>query len=524
MQIEHQQQLFGASGECGIVAYPHGPFTLKDTGGNVVIVPALAHVLAVVNKPTCHGLESAVAAVTQGDGEALPLLQRGDARSGLRVDMPTPCLVQQMFAEMMAIEGRRVKPWQMRRLDWEGFNAIGATTFGCYSGIAGSDEAKRWMDRAFLDAFGYGHNGPVIDRQIGTNARYEVHVEYALAAGEPVPQESVDDARRSMSDAGRAMADEVGLRGRLSLHALRILIGLLKRAGLRATAKTGEPFLQVVLAMVPERRELVVDMDDALYAAGLLAPEPSATPPVPAATVADVDVQALAEQLYQRRVGQERGRLDGDRAAGRVSKRTYEAAIGSLETGIRDSDIERAGHIVGALRTKNVRQLLHALDVADDHNRTSRKFAKDRFGLATLGVRAAERRRRIFAFCDMSDDDAKRFEVEEKERKAADESGREARRAAERAEEDRRITERVATTAKVQFDGSEMTFKALIDRLIATGYSEIREIKKGAVAIPHLVNPNDRRAVRLSKRNPSLAYGRLALAAAKAAAEVARTG
>lgn len=500
----------------GGTSLPAGPFTITSDAGVSTTVSVLAEVIAIIRRPERYGHVAAGLAV-RGRGDELEIVRDGFRGFGVALDVNPATLVQHLFFGMTAdpigpCVPRGHQPWQMPRLTWEALQSSGSVAFGVVPGVAASDAAVQWIEAAFRDHFGYGHNGPPYGTRRDTNARYEVHVAYALACGRDVPVAYVDDAKRDFGKSdlrwAAALIDRPELRGRVTPEQWQTLHALVERsAGITLTKANAQAYFDVVSRFgdIPD----AIDVDDALFEAELLpalAPASRGDTATAGPSGLDDQIGRLVDSIAQYRERLQRKALQKERTARRISLRELNKQLGEVVCSPTQADVERAWRIVLALRERSIDVLCDVLDTADDSNPVSKAFARMEFGLRTAGIRAADRRRAIFAYCGM--DEATQADWEARREKARNDRAlaQEAQRRADRSTS-------MVSAAKVRLlDGSVTTWKELIDQRIAVGYRQIRVIPRGAVPTYWLTNPATGEVLGLKAANGTLDYARSVLA------------
>lgn len=462
-------------------------------------------------------------------GENLEIQRKeGFARSiGVKLPGSARVVIDRLLGEVTPYvctgSGIRLAPHQMRRAHWNAVTALGDIVYGvfrCFSteqlrerievpGQKGEIQQigiEAYLGREFMRRFGYGHNGPTIGRgqDRTTNSRHDVHVLFALAEGAPVPQEVLDEYRGTRDVDIRLLMELPFLRGALPVGTLRVLIGILRRCGSSLNQENGPAIVAVVqdlLKGAPAADGDVIRIDDCLYELGYLpdievpsakvAPTPE--PPPCDCAVAHRTIVALWRQQTQRDA------LAKQRAEGRISLRELKRALALVEHIPLEAEWGMSITIAAALASpgEHLATLVAWLDRPDDSNSATKRFVEARTGIKLMRVKAAERRRAIFALSGLN-------EAQQEAWIAQQELEREQKL---RLREEERIRERAAD-ASVVADGRETTWKDYIDQLVASGMDRLSTYQQGR---------STRRCLTDGKRMLKLAAGSVALAYAELA-------
>lgn len=423
-------------------------------------------------------------------------------------------------------DGEVLQPYQMRRSEWNAVVAIGSATYNvypCFTGeqlqehrnIEGRDESfysaslSSFCEAMFFERFGYGHNGPVYDREGQTNRRHEVHVAYALAAGKEVPEEVLDEYRansriRGTYDIGKwfkVLIEIPQLRGKISQEKLSVLCSTLSHDHIDLTVENAPEFIRH-MSEVPGN-PTHVEMDDFLYSKGVLHAKLLSNPP----EVVDLSgaISPLALRIRQligdNRVKNETQRIEEQRASGRMSLRELEISKDRVGRLLQEEPLGWANKMARAVEARNIEVLLDVLDGPDDSNTMSKKAIHEYFGVKLLGIKAKDRRNAIFLFCGY--DSEKRTQYEQ---------GVLARKAAEAGQRASKEAENRAVQAKWRMtDGSLVTGKEYVDTAVAEGHTVIYSTRKGRALQYWLKNPAKGYLRNILAKDGTLDYARLVL-------------
>lgn len=411
--------------------------------------------------------------------------------------------------------GATKPPHLMTRGQWLSITALASVAFGSAPMFSGTQlfghhqEGEReytslshYYDVIFLERFGYGHNGPCYDG-FQTNSRHEVHVAYALARGEAIPEEILAGYRshRFSSDAiwfGEVVRKPF-LRGRFkSVSHLSALVNLLREQKLELTVENTPEFVEALEPLAPTAER--VQVDDVLYRKGVLRLRPQH--PLPTPEEIGKPYNEFAEKLrlllaaWKRELDDKV--LEDRRATGRLTEREYDwAKLYNASWPDRET-FAWANRVAAAVAERNLPGLLTILDGAG--NETSKKAVEQEYGVRLRNLSAAKRRRAIFALAGFVDDDA--FKVEE-DRLAQEQKVRKAERELQDAR--KRALE---FTISIDKD-SPMTCAAYVEHLVERGHVDIVSTKKGAATLYYLTNPQTREGYPLRRPNGTLDYARL---------------
>ncbi|MGF6969573.1 hypothetical protein OKW43_006668 [Paraburkholderia sp. WC7.3g] len=381
-------------------------------------IGTLLEVLAVFRTDTpLLALESSEIVLEHG-GQPVQVIRHNGALTVRR-----PGTARDVFLSLIdEIDGAYFRPngvlqaaWQIRRSHWKLlYDAFDLTSNPRL--IFSSDQIEAAADaRGRLDLFellqseserrfAFRYAGPEYGRTRHRNGRHEVHVAYALAEGWDVP-EAVLEEYRQLPDRfamdmswGRVLVDVRELRGAMPPDKVRVLTSVMQRE--QGGISSGNAALLAMAMRLASNSPTFEQVDDLLFRHGLVqahnlpdrysTPEPLGTP---VSKFADVYRQNMADKRRDTAVA----RLRKDRSAGQISQRTFDLQmqIALLEHGRETFAL--GNEISEAIDSGDVHYLLKIMDCPDERNRVAKQTVCEIFGIKLLGVRAATRRRGIFA-------------------------------------------------------------------------------------------------------------------------------
>ena len=508
------------------------PKYLIKSGDVEVGVDTLAEVLSVVNDRDFHKIERTDLVVTMPgfDNAAVPLVSGGPGKFGVEIAGDHAEALTSLLEPLLPRffkDGRPLAPWEMGRTQWLALVAVGSMAYNVLPGLDNAYVGKRysidfqpvdvtgWLNDYLYSKLDYGHNGPSYKSgHGGSNSRHEVHVAYALATNKPVADSVVEDMLQALKGGfdlsfARAVAERSFLRGRLNVDQLQTLLNVYERECKQKISSGNVDWLVSIAASLgadPSRN----DMDDALFrsrdipALPAVAPQARVTEPVaPSGDLAET----LLLQLNLATVADSLARLEDQRTTKQISLRTYEQQLVYL-TGSQSHSREAswANRVVAGLEAKDVAFLLKAMDTPDGQNMVSKRFAREHFGLNSLNLRAAERTAAIFSYCGFDAQQQTAWEVQNAEAKRVATATRDAKNARESAVQ-------LATHCKVRDETSTVhTWKELIDKRIAEGFTEMTAFRQGAIMKNYLKNPATGHMMPVQRKDGSLPYAQLAVA------------
>jgi hypothetical protein len=156
-----------------------------------------------------------------------------------------PCArIDAMMKEGLGqIKDKGKRPFEMLALEWDGLNAIGKMAYGVYPGLQSTAyEVTEHMSQVFMKNLGYGHNGPLYGPGFGgrfdQNSRHDVHVAYALANNEHIPEDVLREYKELAASKGRIwqfdckwafeLLAKPWLRGEFTEHQLMVITSVLR--------------------------------------------------------------------------------------------------------------------------------------------------------------------------------------------------------------------------------------------------------------------------------------------------------
>ena len=340
-----------------------------------------------------------------------------------------PGTARDVFLSMVdEIDGAYFRPngvmqaaWQIRRSHWKLlYDAFDLTSsprliFSSDQIDAASDGRGSIGLHDLLQAecerrFGFRYAGPEYGRTRERNGRHEVHVAYALAEGFPVPEAVLAEYRelpeKFSTDVawGRVLLSVPELRGAMSPDKVRVLASIMSREKGGITSQNAA-LLAMVMRLAPNR-PTYVEVDDLLLRHGLVEPyslpERYASPqPLgrPVSKFAEVYRSRMADHRRDRAVAQ----LRKERTEGRISQRHFEQRMQIAQLEYGRETFAFGNEISEAIDSGDLRFLLDLMDCPDDRNRVSKQTVREVFGIKLLGVRAAARRRAIFALAGFNE-------------------------------------------------------------------------------------------------------------------------
>lgn len=421
-------------------------------------------------------------------------------------------LMQRLFDEVapyaIAEDGSVLRPHQMTRDKWGAMNIVGSIGFDVYPCIPQRKgiDLSGWVSKAFWDKFGFSHNGPEYTPGAGTNSRHELHVAYALARGECVPAEVIEEYRGQQDALGKYdlrwlwdLIEFPVLRGAFpSISLLESALSILRRERVDMTSELAEQVIEIAKGLPPTAVHSLVD--DSLFQAGLLKVNGSpgqCNLPGPA-PISDAAAR-LSEQLRLCTKQVQLNRLRAERANGNISLRTYLQQEAAIEKAA--APVAWANKVISAIEEKNLEVVLEILD--GPRNEQSQRFVEAEYAVQLRNVPAAKRRAELCSLTGLKTEQAASEALSKIE---------ERRRLRLELNEALRVRDHVQGLA-VRFEGQQTNWKSVIDALIDRGFTEVHGVPNGASKIYSLVNPDSRARVRLSAKDKTLDYARQALKA-----------
>jgi hypothetical protein len=334
-----------------------------------------------------------------------------------------PGTARDVFLSMIdEIDGAYFRPngqmqaaWQIRRSHWKLlYDAFDLTSsprliFSSDQIDAASDGRGNLGLHDLLQAecerrFGFRYAGPEYGRTRDRNGRHEVHVAYALAEGFPVPEAVLAEYRelpeKFSTDItwGRVLLSVPELRGAMSPDKVRVLASIMSREKGGITSQNAA-LLAMVMRLAPNR-PTHVEVDDLLLRHGLV--EPYSLPeryasPQPLGRPASKFAEVYRSRMADHRRESELARLRKERAGQLISQRHFDQRMQMAQLEHGRETFAFGNEISEAIDNGDLRFLLDIMDCPDERNRVCKQTVREVFGVKLLGVRAAARRRAIFA-------------------------------------------------------------------------------------------------------------------------------
>lgn len=502
-------------------------FTIKS-GAYARRVSTVGQVLAILNgymdpipdrtHVEVHGLDGRV---------PLAFVQRCQGKIGVHL----PGNPQYVLEHLLRVElaqcswssGNVKEPWEMPRLNWEGLLSLHALASGEIPGLdagqlknAVSDPGwqqhlgsiEYWLRLRFKQLAGYPHSGPELS-WCGTNERHELHVAAALADGRNVPQDVMKDYPSFVDPRwGNLLLKRQELRGRLTPDQLCALDIVLRGSSRDVDATEVEKLISVVNGC--GLRPSYVQVDDALYTAGLL-------PPLEVRTSEPIDLTGCSQfvvdvrqEITMRRLRAAENYDVGEREQGRISMRELDRRRANRVAEALSASIELPLALEKAIQSRSVAFLLEVLDQADGHNMGCKAAVEKHFGIRIAGVSPASRRRNIFQLAGFDSEAQRVYEAQQQQAKIA-------RKAAMDAEQ---ILERVSAVNYRLDDGSVVTGKEYVERLITKERAiGIIDERRGSSRRYYMRFERAGYVRPLREKDGTLAYARLLLSKAEEASK-----
>jgi hypothetical protein len=372
----------------------------------------------------------------------------------------------------------------------------------------GNFDITDFVHGEFIRRFGYGTNGPLYHPTAPPNCRHEVHVAYALMRGEKVRECIINTYRNNPHYARseqwmRPLIEVPALRGALSPRVLQALCQIMRGEKLEITTHNVAKLLAAVRNVPAEGDH--VQVDDALFAAGLLRPRTLPTPkPLegdsaePATPLASRIHSLICERQYQEAVNKATEEREGQRISQReFDRQTRAAAVYQAGYGF-----DWANRVALAVMERNVAAVLHIFDGPKDWNTDSKRALRDELGVDVLQCSAAERRRRLFELCGFSEAEQAEWESHE----AIDKARKRAQRAVADA-----ISLAEGTIYRLE-TGQEMNGREYVDFCIQAGFTQLVDERQGNVTRYRIYDPVKRVSRPLRAKDGTLDYARARLA------------
>ncbi|MEX3816124.1 hypothetical protein AB3X96_38865 [Paraburkholderia sp. BR13439] len=492
--------------------------------GQVFTTPTLSGVFALFANEAVQATETTL--INLEGGAAAVRVTRYNGTLGIRRDGTVAEILAALFDEVRSLwlstYGLEPKPWQIRASHWELLFVIFElartptrllSTDQIDAQKSAAREARQFFNLLSLfndvamERFGFASGGPCVPGG-RTNGRHEVHIAYALLRNEQIP-EAVLSEYRAMDRAFRydlewasTLLELPTLRGRLPAAKLQQLVSVMRAAKQPVTTETVDGLVDAVAGVsnAPD----FIEVDDALFAAGLLQVDPLPEmfdKPVSVGQPVNALAARRRELIADWRREKKLDHADLQRTQGRLSARRHalERSMALLAHG-RET-FEWPNRVAVALESRDVASLLNILDTPDDHNPSSKQVVLEFHGLKLRGLNGKTRRRAIFELCGLDGTAQAAWEASELSRKQAERKEQDAQRAKEAAQ-----NARYKRGDGVVIDGAQH-----VEDAIASGFREIRDWRKGASTQYALVNTELNEARRLQVKDGTLDYARAIL-------------
>lgn len=488
-------------------------------------VATLTEVFEIFGSERLSGTESGEICLTRDEQPIT--VTRYNGVLGVRTAEPALALAGRMLEEIWQLgfvrDGVALRPFEVRPAHWSLLFSLLDLSGRPYLMLSNEQfevevecaraEGSRFDLRDVFDTltrnrFGFGTGGPCVQPGEPCNSRHEVHVAYALLL-DAVPDIVIEDYR-TLKDPFRfslawaqSLLDVPSLRRRISREALSRLRAVMKSDG-KAITERNAAMLCELMRRLPDEPS-VMAVDDLLAAHGIVDQKLS----LPARYSQPVDIGVPASPLASRmrellaniHRDQAIARIESERAAGQLSLREHclRHELALLDHG--RATYEWGNRISNAIDGRDLGFLLQTLDTTDDWNRSTKRAIFEVLGVKLTGLRAAARRRAVFALCGLDEVAQAEWEAQAQVQRAA----REHRRLFDKSRE---LAERARYRAP---DSTVVSGVQHVDASIADGFSEIREWRKGAAKQYALVHPEKAEGRRLRAKDGTLAYARAML-------------
>lgn len=436
-------------------------------------------------------------------------------------------IINEVDRFIVRADGKVLRPHEMSRASWGAVVAAGR--LGCipeeaidlcqadaeplfhtkdlFEGTGPFDMAY-YVESEFHSRFGYGTSGPRYAPDQIPNCRHEVHVAYALLRGEKL-RECVLNAYRGNERYGQfdlqwmhTLIAVPSLRGALTPDQTKALCHVMHHAKQPIDHRNAAKLVAIVRPLRADAT--TVHVDDALYAAGVLAPHtlPAGRPPLGESAVAVSPLAARIHQLItERQFSETMRRAAADRDAMDISQRQFDEIAHRATQTRATSGFDWANKIALAVLQRNVSMLLDVFDTAKDWNVDSKRALREVTGVDLIQCGAAQRRRRIFEMCNFSVDEQAAWESHAAIAKAQAATAHALEEAGKQAE-----------TTRVRIEtGQVMNGREYVDFCIAAGFSQLQESSRGAARRYWIHNPLHRASRPLRAKDGTLAYARARL-------------
>ncbi|WP_240746139.1 hypothetical protein [Cupriavidus oxalaticus] len=425
-------------------------------------------------------------------------------------------------------EGKVLRPQEMSRSSWVAVIAAGRLAYfpdevidmataeagplfhtrDLFEGEGPFDIAA-FVDQEFRRRFGFGRQGPQYAPDASPNARHELHVAFALLRGEKV-RECVLQAYRDDPEIGkhdldwmRPLIELPALRGALPPAQLHGLCRVMRLNKLPITSSILGRLLTIMRRLPADSSD--VQIDDALFAAGILPPWTVPTPKPPAEENAQ-PVTNLAARIHalisQRQFQESMDKAKAEREARRISQREFDRQACAAAAYRAAYGYEWPNRVALVVMQRNVAAVLQIFDGPKDWNTDSKRALRDEIGVDVFQCSAMTRRRRLFELCGFSEAEQAEWEAHEVIEKAQ-----------KRAERELADAMRQADAVKYRLEtGQVMSGREYVDFCIDAGFSQLIDEPRGS-ARRYLIHDPVKRASRpLRAKDGTLDYARACLA------------
>ncbi len=423
--------------------------------------------------------------------------------------------ITEVLSYAMAVTTAVLPPYLIRRSHWLAITSLSGIAYGVNATFSPeqlnsehTQDGKVYSSLSYFHSsmfhrlFGYGHNGPAYGNGTDTNCRHEVHVCYALARGDHVPDAVLADyADQSFRHDSRWFPEVIRkpfLRGAFkSIEHLDAVVHLLHEEGLTLTEENVGHFVGLLASLPGTAGRIAVD--NCLYEAGILSCRPQ-----PARQDIGTPLNAFASR-HRIMLGQWKqqyrlktlGKRDEQTT---VTLREYDYKRANIAMDVDRETFDWPNRVAKALRDKHLVALLSILD--GSQNEATKRAIEQECNVKLCDVTAQERRRTIFAIAGFVDDDAY---LAEEARLKAEQKVREAEREFEAARNR-------ASGSQIRMDGGNpITCSEYVEALVRDGYNTIAANRRGACNTYYLTNVLTGASYPIGRPNGTLEYARLLL-------------
>lgn len=462
---------------------------------------------------------------------AIPLVRLSAGTIAVRPEGTARSVLAQIIDEVdrfiVRVDGKVLRPHEMSRASWGAVMVAGRLGYFPEQVIelgqadagplfhtkdlfedTGPFDMVSYVESEFQRRFGYGTNGPLYAAGQIPNCRHEEHVAYALLRGEKL-RECVLNTYRGNERYGQhdlqwmhTLIAVPSLRGALTPDQTQALCNVMRHAKL-AIDHRNTPKLVGIVRHLPANAT-AVQVDDALYAAGVLPPHTVAAPRAPigdSATAVSPLAQRIHQLITERQFTEAMRRATADREAMHITQRHLDEISRRAAHARATAGFDWANKVALAVLERNVAQLLHVFDTAKDWNVDSKRALREVIGVDLIQCTASQRRRWIFEMCNFSADEQAAWESHAAIAKAQAGAAREFENARKQAE-----------CARIKIEtGQVMNGREYVDFCIAAGFSQLQESSRGAARRYWIHNPSHRASRPLRAKDGTLAYARARL-------------